>query len=409
MDKMSETFLKILKAALLGEQTSVDREMPEESWKELLNMARIHKVLPLVYQSVGLQMKQEQPALAAEVQRWVWHQVAVQTKKTGEFLSLYEKLLGAEICPVVVKGIVCRDLYPNPDFRMSLDEDILVPAEQLDKTHRVLTDFGMYTQQDVQTAFYEAEYRKTDSPLFIELHRTLFDAQSAACGDLNQLFDDMHTRLEKKQLCGTIIYTLNDTDHLLFLICHAFKHFMYSGFGIRQVCDIILFANRYGRQIDWTKILESCRTIRADRFAAALFKIGENHLGFDAEKAGYPESWKEIRVDEIPILEDLLDGGLYGDANMSRKHSANITLAAVTAQKQGKKNGKLAYLFPVPKKLESRYSYLKKYPWLVPVAWCSRILRYSRETGTMEGNTPIQALETGNKRVELMRIYGIVE
>ena len=114
-------------------------------------------------------------------------------------------------------------------------------------------------------------------------------------------------------------------------------------------------------------------------------------------------------MDPEPLLEDLLEGGLYGDANMSRKHSANITLAAVSAQKQGKKSGKFTYLFPAPKKLENRYGYLKKYPWLVPVAWCSRVLRYSRETGAMAGNTPGQALETGNKRVELMRIYGIVE
>lgn len=35
---------------------------------------------------------------------------------------------------------------------------------------------------------------------------------------------------------------MNASDHLFYLICHALKHFYHSGFGIRQVCDILLFA-----------------------------------------------------------------------------------------------------------------------------------------------------------------------
>lgn len=35
---------------------------------------------------------------------------------------------------------------------------------------------------------------------------------------------------------------LAPTDHLLCLLCHAYKHFLYAGFGIRHVCDIGIFA-----------------------------------------------------------------------------------------------------------------------------------------------------------------------
>lgn len=39
--------------------------------------------------------------------------------------------------------------------------------------------------------------------------------------------------------------------------------------------DIVLFANAYGSQIDWMRILKRYREIRADLFTATLFQIGQ--------------------------------------------------------------------------------------------------------------------------------------
>ena len=87
----------------------------------------------------------------------------------------------------------------------------------------------------------------------------------------------------------------------------------------------------------WIRILRQCREIHADVFTAALFRIGQKYLTFDPVLAGYPKEWQEIQVDEQLMLDDLLDAGIYGDGTMSRKHSSNITLNAVSAQKQGKR------------------------------------------------------------------------
>ena len=201
------------------------------------------------------------------------------------------------------------------------------------------------------------------------------------------------------------------TDHLFYLICHSFKHFLHSGFGIRQVCDIILFANEYGDAIDWEKVLRQCREIHADLFAAALFAIGEKYLTFDPEKAHYPKVWQEISVDETDMLMDLLDSGIYGNANMSRKHSSNMTLDAVAADKNGKKAGNtvLKSLFPSAKKLEGRYPYLKKHPILLPIAWTDRILKYRKETVAGGDNAAADSVKIGNQRIELMKEYGIIK
>jgi len=247
--------------------------------------------------------------------------------------------------------------------------------------------------------------------LYIELHKHLFPPESDAYGDMNRFFEGVFDRAIVEDIQGVPVCTMGYTDHLFYLICHAFKHFLHSGFGIRQVCDIIMFANKYGTQIDWTQVLNKCKEINADKFAAALFQIGSKYLTFDPEQAAYPLTWRNIKVDELPMLEDLLSSGIYGDANMSRKHSSNITLDAVAAQKQGRKakGSMLSSVFPSVSQLESRYPYLRKHPYLLPVAWCSRLWKYFRETKRSHDNSAAEALKIGNERINLMKEYGILK
>lgn len=411
MDATIKTFLAILKAAIGGEKPVLDRELPPEEWQALFHLAAIHKVTPLLYEAAYPLVKEQ--TLPASMKRQVMQQVIMQTMRTAEFLELNNRLQAAGIRTLVVKGIICRSLYPQPDHRPSSDEDVLILPEQFEACHRVLTDYGMQTTElpENLSAAYEVPYRKEGSPLYIELHKHLFPPESGAYAELNNFFEGIFDRAVTMKIQGSTVCTLSCTDHLLYLICHAFKHFLHSGFGIRQVCDIVLYANAYGAQLDWLQILEHCKAIHAEQFAAALFQIGHRYLVFDPDKACYPDAWRKIRVDELPMLEDLLSGGLYGDASMSRKHSSNITLDAVVAQKQGKKakSAIVTSVFPAAAKLEGRYPYLKKHPYLVPVAWCCRLWDYALETHRSRGNNASDALKIGNDRVALLKEYGILK
>ena len=405
MHTINDTFLMILRSALLG-QTS-DVEPAPEQWPELFRLADSHKLLPMIFEAVFPRLRASDPALAARVKAQVRSQVIAQTLRTEEFLALNRKLREAGIDALVVKGIVCRSLYPRPDHRLSADEDVLIRPEQFDKSHQVMTAFGMNTAESDPSA-YEVPYRKPGSPLYIELHKHLFPPQSEAYGDLNRFFRSSHDHAVSLEVPGGTVRTLEPTEHLFYLICHAFKHFLHSGFGIRQVCDIVLFANHYGSSIDWDVLLENCWAIRADRFAAAIFRIGSCHLTFDPDRAGYPPAWREIAVDEGPMLEDLLCAGIYGSAQRSRLHSSSITLNAVAAEKQSKRSGALSTIFPPARKLTGRYPYLKKHPYLLPAAWCSRLVTYAKETRQLQGNRTADALKLGAERIELLKQYGIL-
>lgn len=415
MEAVRDLFLQALRASLENKKVFWETELEPQDWLALFQMAEAHNILPMIFEAVYScpAAKNADPQIFARFKRQTVQTVMLQTMKNSEFLLLLKQLKKAGIKTCVVKGIVCRSLYPNPDYRMSGDEDILIPAEQFPQCHEAMTASGMVLsepEQDIDAA-YEVPYGKQGSPLYIELHKSLFPPESEAYGELNRFFEGVNDRLIDFSVPGTVVTTMEYTDNLFYLICHAFKHFLHSGFGIRQVCDIVLFANAYGERIDWERVLENCREIRADGFAAALFAIGEKYLTFDADKACWPGSWREIQVDESAMLDDLLDSGIYGDSNMSRKHSSNITLNAVSAEKQGKKagNSALKSVFLPAKSLEGRFPYLKEHPYLLPVAWTSRLLKYHKETSRTSGNDAAESIRIGNERIELMKQYGIIK
>lgn len=414
MNKSDELLLEALRASLQNEKVNWDFEIALEEWNLLFKKANIHQILPMIYDAVYdcPAAKKMDPDYFASMKRKMMQMVMIQIMKTDEFLRLYQHLNSKDIYPVMVKGIVCRELYPNPDYRSSGDEDMLIDSALFPKCHEAMLEYGMETtvEEERLTVEYEVPYGKKGSPILIELHKSLFPHDSEAYGELNEFFTDVHEAAVTITVQGVEIRTMNFTEHLFYLICHAFKHFIHSGFGIRQVCDMVLFANVYGCQIDWQDVLEKCQKIHADKFAAALFKIGEKYLVFDPQKARYSEEWKSISIDEEPLLQDLLASGIYGDSDMSRKHSSMITLNAVKAQKEGKKakSNVLKTIFPGLRDMKGKAAYLEKYPFLLPAAWIARILKYRKESQNSQGNDAAESIKIGNQRIELLKQYGII-
>lgn len=416
MNAINSLFLEALGASMRGERVQWENPLSSQDWAALFGLAQAHHVLPMIFEAVYAcpAARSADAQLMLLAKRQTMQSVMMQAMKTGELLALMKHLQAAGVTPCVVKGAVCRSLYSHPDHRISGDEDVLIPPEQFERCHEAMLAFGMQVAdpaQDILSA-HEVPYGKPGSPLYIELHKHLFPPESDAYGDFNRFFADAHAHTTEIVVDGVPLTTLSPTDHFFYLICHAFKHFLHSGFGIRQVCDILLFAGRYGREIDWTAVLEGCRDIRAEQFAAALLKIGRKYLGFDPNAAGVPQAWREIQVDEGLMLADLLDSGVFGDATMSRKHSSTMTLNAVAADRRGKKAGGnvLRTLFPSRKALEGRYPFLRTKPWLLPVAWVRRIAHYAAERRSAGAdNKAAESLRIGSERVELLRRYGIIK
>ena len=398
LTKTETQFLHITKTAIFG------GDLPTEKvdWPAIFTLANQQKLLPIIFEAVRQSdASNENAALFAAVKQQVISQVLSQVIRSAEFVDLYKRLRVAGLHPVLVKGQLCSRLYPLKDHRSSADDDIYVQdSEFLDCHERLLTE-GLSTDTPADELYTadEVSYLKEGSPLYIEMHRHLFDSSEDAHDELNHFFED----IQPIEVDGFLV--MPPHEHLLYLILHAYKHFVSCGIGLRQFCDIGLWAQAYHEQIDWRRLYDQCASVHAATFAAAAFKIARGYLSIEFNLSA---PW-EASIDVEPMLHDTLCGGVYGSNDYTRLHSSTVTLNAVKASRTGEKSSVLSSIFPKKEYLERRYQYLKKHPYLLPVAWIQRIVNYAMEKQTSVDNSAAGSIKLAKERIELMRLYDIID
>ena len=400
MDKAEALLLQALGCAVRGEECTMTEKPEQETLRRLFRLARQQSVLPLVIQALASSLSED--PLFSVFQRKARSLTIHQAQRTGDFLLLMLQLQAMGLRPAVLKGAVCRSLYPEPEQRGSLDEDLLIPPEEFPRYQEALLACGLQRKDPdrLLKGEYEVTYLDPERDIYLELHLHPFSAEEDACGDCSRPFDDALSRIVPFRLYGQTFYTLAPTDHLLYLICHAYKHILFGGVGIRQICDICLFARQYEASLDWAGLRASCEDLGILTLASAFFRVGQRHLDIPC-----PSAFSEPEVDELPLLADCLSGGTFGVDDPDRLHSSRITLDAVAAGKQGRaRRGIWSSIFPGKEHLQNSYPYARAHPWLLPVAWAQRLIRYAaREKGD-----PGKSLRIGRERVELLRKYKII-
>ena len=396
LTKTEADFLAAFRAGLSGESLALSGA----DYGGIFTLAGEQKLLPFVYEALhGGPGAQEAPALFAEARARVRTQVLGQTLGSVAFRELYGDLRKAGLHPLVVKGQLCSRLYPREDFRLSGDDDLWLPEEEVAPCHEFLTARGLVTETPPEelAARDEITYRNPQGPLCLEVHRRLFDGKEDR--NLNDLFAEACRR--PLEIDGYL--TLAPQDHLLYLILHAYKHFVARGVGIRQCCDIGLWAKAYYEEVDWARLYGACKGVRAQSFAAAVFGVCQTYLGMEIT---LPAPWEEAPPE--PLCRDALEGGIYGSAHGDRLHASTLTLNAVRSGSRSGGKLPLSTLLPPRSYLLDRYPYLRRRPWLLPWAWAQRLAHYAVEDhGT--NNSPAGAVKLARERVALLKQYGIVD
>lgn len=316
LTKTETQFLNIAKAAISGTEISTDAV----DWTAIFTLSNQQKLLPIIFEAVRqTDAARENAALFAAVKQQVISQVLNQVVRSAEFADLYKRLRVAGLHPVLVKGALCSRLYPLKDHRISADDDIYVQdSEFLDCHEQLLAEeLTTDTPADELPTADEVSYLKEGSPLYIELHRHLFDSSEDAHDELNHFFAD----IQPIEMAGFLAMPLH--EHLLYLILHC--------------------------------------------------------------------------------------GGVYGSNDYTRLHSSTVTLNTVKASRVGERSSILSSIFPKKEYLERRYQYLKKHPYLLPVAWIQRIVNYAMEKRASADNSAAGAIKLAKERIELMKMYDIID
>lgn len=336
---------------------------------------------------------------------------ADQTQRTEAFLQLYKSFVEQDLHPIVMKGIICRQLYgAYSDYRPSGDEDILIRAEKFDLAKHVLESQGYTAEREHITQeqlkeLQEISFFHAQSGLQIELHLNPIGHENELRRRMNDCFSDVFENDLEMDIEGVCIRAMNHTEHFLYLVLHAFKHFTLGGFGIRQVLDILLYIRQYEDGMNWIFITEKLKEFHAFVFLSDMIHIGNRYLGFELEALCPPNCPEHL-------LEDLMDSGIFGGGTQAQRTAYQMTMAAMEARgKDGTYRGfRTAFrtVFPQKSQIMSQFPELLEKPWLLPVCWIRRWGRFIRHSRAENGILAFKSMKIGKRRIELLRKYDVL-
>lgn len=411
LSKEEKSFLKLLDFSVHHIQAS-DILLSYDEWKAVLKLAKIHNVLPLVFEKAAEVNGFMELFNNSKIMMQVVTGVSRQAQRTEEFLILYKKLQQEGLAPIVMKGLICRGLYGDYcNHRPSGDEDILIRKEEFELIKKIFVEndyipeekFAQITTEQMETV-QEITFRNKQARMVIEVHINPTGYENDIRTKMNDYFVDVFERSKTVYIDGVPVETMNDTDHYLFLVFHAFRHFTVGGLGIRQVLDILLYEQEYASKIDWKYIKESLVKIGADGFFSDLHAIGNSYLGFDLPVIG------KTRCPEA-LLEDLLCNGTFGNGTQAQRvvvQAVGDAMKKRNEKREGTAKTIFYALFPQKERMWRYYPELETKPWLLPVRFVQRWGRFFVRNKAGVGKFAVESMEISNRRIQLLKKYDIL-
>ena len=403
MDVQISNFLKILRM-IFDEKNEISPNEPVD-WAHLSELARKQNLLPLFFEIANRFEGYVKSDGYAKDQLDTFAMVAAQIRRSSAFLDVYGAITAKGIYPIVMKGIVCRQLYGElGEHRPSGDEDILVEVKDFQKVKEILeqeqyvccvpdmTEHGLEQIQEI--SFYNPV-----QGLHLEVHTNIIGKENEEREQMNGLFQKVHDQGQIITVDGVGIKVLEPTESLLFLIVHAYKHFQNRGVGIRQVLDILLYCREYKHEIDLVRLQDDLKICKAEDFWADILYIGNQYLGL------YEERPEPICCPE-ELLRDMMQAGVFGGREKSDFVAANVNLAAENgARRQGKIATLFRAAFPSKQVLLAGYPYLGDKPWLLPAVWGKRWIKFFKYAKKDVWKLSEEILQKSSARMEIIKKY----
>lgn len=173
-------FIRLLKSALANRTASLP---PDADTTAILRLATDHKLQHMILSAMPEELLPEPQNRRGTLIQHIAGQIAA----AYAFLELWSDMEQAGFHPMVVKGIVCRSLYPQPELRPSSDEDLYVSDAEFEPCCVFLQDRGMTSDKTPFSDHGEIGWRNA-SGLYIELIEICLRGTSCAnCGSFSPL------------------------------------------------------------------------------------------------------------------------------------------------------------------------------------------------------------------------------
>lgn len=362
--------------------------------------AESHKLGGIFFAQCGSLLAQS-PAVFARLQKAFGAAVFHHSARSASYARLQAAFRQAGIPFIPVKGVLIAPVYPDPQLRTMGDMDLLVRADDRERIRDVLTPLGF-----TNTKWSEVEWDYQQDKVKFELQAELIHPCELQNRDLESWLNDVWPHVESDASGG---YRLDVNFHFLYLIAHIAKHLRWVGVGFRQFYDLSVMMQCSGETYDWRWIREQAERLNIFRFVMICLALNERWFGVPSP---YPT---DVLTDELfeRVTSKIFADGVFGFDNKENRIHALTRLHNSDNQIRYSARIKATfhYLFPPCRELatSAKYFYLRDRPWLLPVAWISRILRSKRKTSNLQQINVLMTAsgEDANKKLNELKELGL--
>jgi hypothetical protein len=229
-------FPKELKLILLLIKLEDDEKVPANNkelfrdidWKLFLRLATHHRVHPLVYLLLKRMDQKFIPQYVIEALYKEFCRNTFQMLYLSREMEHISRLFAENSLRLLfLRGpVLAADLYKDISLRPSVDLDIFVPLNDLDKVDRLLRDIGYEKYEFFSTVLDEWKWRihhldyvHPQSKIKLEIHWRLNPGPGK-----EPSFNELWERKRISSLTGYPVYYLEREDLFLLLVTHGSRH-----------------------------------------------------------------------------------------------------------------------------------------------------------------------------------------
>lgn len=364
-------FMNLISIAILDQtpiQNSVDID-----WNEIYILAVRHQLVSLIYSAI---VKLNKLGIGPKKEIMTKWKNAAAKSLIDEELSIkklekvLEDLATTKTPIVLLKGLIIRNYYPMPQMRTMGDADIFIDNKHMETVRNLLLKFGY---KNVASDFKHSMFT-SEGLLDIEVHTSLVKQQYKH--KTLKWEDTIWNGICPIKKYNSQLYCLSLEDHLIYLCLHMANHLMSAGFGLRQLCDLVLYVKANDASINWVSFNKKIDMIGIVKFVNVLFTICNKLFNADMKVlCNGINSEKQVRY----MIDNIIKGGIFGKEivrNVSNAHYLDTLSEKPEASMPNKFVRSMHLLFPPFRVMKYKYKYVRRVPLLLPISWVHRVINY---------------------------------
>ncbi|MGM9637562.1 MAG: nucleotidyltransferase family protein [Eubacteriales bacterium] len=357
-----------LRSALLDR---TPEEKPDRfTFECLYEFSKFHGVANLAFYSVVKLSDKPEAQLYAKWQK----QCLTNAVKVENQLAERDRIIGvitsAGIDLLPLKGCRLIEMYPQPDYRMMADLDMLIDETQAAKVREIMVGLG-YTVERFGT-YHDDAYTKPPY-VEVEIHRHIasFDVGKSASELEQKMFDYTEGIWDRviKVPDHPHLYELSVTEYFIEMVLHFAKHALISGgSGIRSIMDFAVFLSKYRDQVDFEECSRVMEKIGLTDFLNLTLRLTDVWFGKGADTDSMDEELSTFAY-------TICISGTYGTSELEYENTIRAKIEKGGNRKTAKRCYIWTRIFPPCYKMQYSFPILCKLPILLPFCWIIRLVK----------------------------------